>query len=255
MQKSPVTPPKALSIQGLRKRYPGADTDAVDGLNLQVEPQEIYGFLGPNGSGKTTTLSICSGILQPDQGTVDVMGLSSRTDSQKIKSIIGLVPQEIAILPTLNLIENLQFFGGLHGLKGAGLNARIEECLWISQLEEAAKRPVGSYSGGMMRRANLVAGLIHHPKLLFLDEPAVGVDPQSKNVIFEALQKLKADGMTIIFTTHQMDEAQKVCDRIGVMDHGHLLTEGTSAELLARHPDCRDLTEVFLQLTHKELRD
>ncbi|MBU2510063.1 ABC transporter ATP-binding protein [bacterium] len=246
---------EVVKIENLEKRYQGTDGFALKGLNLAIRRQEIFGLLGPNGSGKTTTLSIICGIRKPDKGTVQLFGQDIKTGINAIKALMGYVPQEIALYPKLTLQENLKYFASLHGLSGNKLKERIEFCLKVARLENHAKKRIDSFSGGMKRRSNLVVGIIHNPSLLLLDEPTVGVDPQSKNAIFEALNALRENGMTMIYTTHYMEEVETLCDSIGIMDNGKMIIQGHASDLIRQTPDCTNIGEVFLALTGKQLRD
>ncbi len=244
-----------LTLTNLEMRYRSADEFALKGLNLSLAEREIYGLLGPNGCGKTTTISIICGLLQAGKGEVFLFGKDVKKEMRTIKRNIGYVPQEIALYPHLTLEENLKYFGTMHGIRGKRLTERIRVCLEIAQLEKFADKRVSTFSGGMKRRSNLVVGIINNPKMLFLDEPTVGVDPQSKNAIFEALKNLREEGMTMIYTTHYMEEAQILCTRIGIMDNGRIISQGTPDELIRNTPHCADIGEVFLALTGKQLRD
>ncbi len=207
---------------------------AVDDLSFAVRRGETYGLLGPNGSGKTTTISMIAGILTPDRGSVVVSGLSISAGSRGGKSAIGLVPQEIALYEDLSATENLRFFGRLQGMSGSRLDTRVGEVLDVVGLADRADDRIGEYSGGMKRRANIAAGLLHEPELLILDEPTVGVDPQSRNQILESIEALGGEGLSVLYTTHYMEEAERLCDRIGILDRGRLIAEGTRRELVAR---------------------
>ncbi len=221
-------PRPMLSCEGLRKRY--GDRLAVDGVSFSIAEKECYGLLGPNGAGKTTTISMLCGLTLRDEGDVCVDGFEGGT--LEAKAAIGYVPQDLALYPDLTAAENLTFFGQLYGLSGKELEGRITETLALVGLADRGKDRIGTYSGGMKRRANMAAGLLHQPKLLVLDEPTVGVDPQSRNAILETVAQL---GIAVLYTTHYMEEAAKLCDRIGIIDDGHLIAEGTAAALIARH--------------------
>jgi len=226
----PVEP--LLACSGLRRTF--GDRVAVEGITFHIDPGETYGLLGPNGSGKTTTISMVAGILRPDAGEVRVAGRPLTTGSTDTKAAIGLVPQEIALYEDLSAVENLKFFGRLQGLGGRPLAARIERVLDLVGLADRAKDRVSDYSGGMKRRANIAVGLLHEPRLLILDEPTVGVDPQSRNQILTSIETLGGEGLSVLYTTHYMEEPERLCDRIGILDHGVLIAEGTRRELVAR---------------------
>ena len=244
-----------VELDGVVKRYRGAGELALDGIDVRVDAGEFFGLLGPNGSGKTTTISIACGLLRPTRGEARVCGEPAGRNIGGTKRRIGLVPQELALYPTLTLEENLGYFGAMHGLRGPRLNERVADCLRIARLESVAKRRVSTFSGGMKRRANLVVGIIHTPQVLFLDEPSLGVDPQSREVMFDSLQELRESGTTLIYTSHNMAEVQRLCTRVGILDRGSIIAEGTPDELIARTPDCADLGEVFLALTGRQLRE
>jgi ABC-2 type transport system ATP-binding protein len=244
-----------IRITDLTKFYKGSDDPAVDHLSLEIRQNEIFGLLGPNGAGKTTTISILCGLFPPTKGEVIIHGMDIRHDLDQIKQIIGIVPQEIALYPTLTATENLTFFGNMYGLRGSELRERIHENLRIFGLEKFARKRIATYSGGMKRRVNLIAGLLHDPKILFLDEPTVGIDVQSRVVILDFLKKLKQAGTTIIYTSHYMEEAENLCTRVAIMDQGKVISEGNPKQLVSEHPEFKNLENIFIHLTGKELRD
>ncbi|MBE0648102.1 MAG: ABC transporter ATP-binding protein [Bacteroidales bacterium] len=251
-----MTPSESIiGIRNLTKYYKGTDTPAIDHISLEIFRNEIFGLLGPNGAGKTTTISILSGLFPPTSGEVTIDGLDIRSNHEKIKYIIGVVPQEVALYPTLTGLENLQFFGNMYGLKGLELRQRIDEYLIRFGLEKFARKKVEKYSGGMKRRVNLIAGLLHKPKVLFLDEPTVGIDVQSRNVILEFLRELQETGTTIIYTSHYMEEAERLCDRVAIIDTGKIIAIGNPKELVEKNPEFKNLENLFLGLTGKGLRD
>jgi ABC-2 type transport system ATP-binding protein len=218
-----------LECSGLRKEY--GDLVAVDGVGFSIEAGETYGLLGPNGAGKTTTISIIAGLLDSDGGAAVVSGNEITTKSTAAKAAIGLVPQDIAIYPDLTARENLRFFGKLYDI-GGSLNERVDEILDVIELSDRADDQTKEYSGGMKRRLNIGLGLLHKPDLLILDEPTVGVDPQSRNAILENVERLGAEGMAVLYTTHYMEEAERLCDRVGIIDEGVIVAEGTRRELV-----------------------
>lgn len=224
----------ALEVAGLRKLY--GNVPAADGISFRVEAGTIVGLLGPNGAGKTTTVSIVCGLVLPDAGEVRVGGRPLSGDTDPAKGRLGLVPQELALYEELSADDNLRFFGALQGLDSARLAPRIEDVLRRTGLLDRRRDRVKTYSGGMKRRLNLAAGLLHDPDVLLLDEPTVGVDPQSRNAIFESLEALRDAGKAILYTTHYMEEAERLCDRIVIVDRGRVVAEGTSAELGALLP-------------------
>jgi ABC-2 type transport system ATP-binding protein len=224
--------PFVLEATGLRKSF--GDLVAVNGVDVRIAPGETYGLLGPNGAGKTTTISMIAGLLERDAGLVTVDGQELTTRSVRAKAAIGLVPQELAIYPDLTGRENLEFFGRLYGLTGDTLSTRVAEVLDVIGLTDRAGDPVKEFSGGMQRRLNIGIGLLHRPTLLILDEPTVGVDPQSRNAILESVEQLAGAGMAVLYTTHYMEEAERLCDRVGIIDQGEIKAEGTRRELVAR---------------------
>jgi ABC-2 type transport system ATP-binding protein len=244
-----------LSARGLKKTYPGNSTPALAEFNFTVERGEIVGLLGPNGAGKTTAIGIMSTLLKPDQGQVFLNGRDLARSGYRGRKDIGLIPQKIALYPDLTARENLNYFGRMAGLKGSRLNTRVETCLDHVGLRTHARKRVGTFSGGMQRRANIAAGIIHAPDLLFLDEPTVGVDAQSRRMILDYLKSLRDDGLGMLYTTHYMEEAETLCDRVAIIDEGRIIDRGMPGELLDRRPECRNLGELFLSLTGKALRD
>jgi len=223
-------PDSVIEVNGLVKRY--GHRVAVNGVSFSVQEGEIFGLLGPNGAGKTTTISILATLLPLDEGKVSILGYDLVQEADRIKPLIGFVPQELALYPTLSAWDNLAFFGRIYGLRGKLLKERIAAVLELVGLQDRAKDAVRTFSGGMKRRLNIAAGLIHQPRILFLDEPTVGVDPQSRNFIFEHIERLKAEGMTIIYTTHYMEEAERLCDRVAIMDEGRILALDTPKGLI-----------------------
>ncbi|MBB3725272.1 ABC transporter ATP-binding protein [Nonomuraea dietziae] len=221
----------ALSCGGLGKRY--GDLVAVHDVGFSIAPGQAYGLLGPNGAGKTTTISMLVGLLRPDTGTVLVGGVDLAREPLRAKSRIGYVPQEIALYPELTGRENLRFFGRLFGLPRRALATRIAEVLDLIGLADRADTKLGTYSGGMKRRINIGAALLHRPEVLILDEPTVGVDPQSRKAILEGLERLVGDGMALLYTSHYMEEVERVCDRVAIIDHGRIVADGTRRELVS----------------------
>lgn len=231
-KKAPKVVDVVLDCVDLRKRF--GDRTAVDGVSFQIAPGETYGLLGPNGAGKTTTVSMVCGLVERDGGAVHVAGLAVDPGATKAKAAIGYVPQDLALYPDLTGKENLRFFGQLYGLSGKTLQRRVEATLEVVGLADRAAERVDRYSGGMKRRLNIAAGLLHEPKLLILDEPTVGVDPQSRNAILENVEELAAQGLAVLYTTHYMEEAERLCDRVGIIDEGRIVAEGTRRELTAK---------------------
>ena len=223
--------PVVLSVRDLRKRF--GSLEAVKGVSFEIHEGETYGLLGPNGAGKTTTISMICGLLARDAGEVSLNGSTIDVGAVAAKAGIGFVPQELAIYPDLSATENLAFFGRLYGIGGARLKARIKDVLDIIGLADRANERTDRFSGGMQRRLNIGIGLLHEPRLLLLDEPTVGVDPQSRNSILESIAALGRQGMSILYTTHYMEEAERLCDRIGIIDGGEIRAEGSQRELVA----------------------
>lgn len=220
-----------LRCEGLVKRF--GSLTAVDDVSFAVAAGETYGLLGPNGAGKTTTISLLCGLLDPDAGCVELAGEQVGTRRTAPRRHLGYVPQDLAIYPDLTARENLRFFGRLQGLRGEPLTERTAEVLEVIELLDRADDRAAEFSGGMKRRLNIGVGLLHQPRLLVLDEPTVGVDPQSRNAILDAVERLSEGGMAVLYTTHYMEEAERLCDRIGIIDRGQLVAEGTRRELVA----------------------
>ena len=220
-----------VEVKDLTKHYPGAAEPAVRGISFGVLQGEVFSLLGPNGAGKTTSLSMLACLLEPSGGEILIAGHSVRSEPLAVKRAIGVVPQEIALYPTLSARENLRFWGQMYGLGGSELRRRIDEVLETVGLRDRANDRVEKYSGGMKRRINIAAGLLHRPKVVLMDEPTVGIDPQSRRNILEMVKALNAQGMTVLYTTHYMEEAQELSHRIGILDHGSVIALGTLAEL------------------------
>ncbi len=221
--------PNILEAQNLVKNYD--DFTAVKGISFDIKEGEIFSLLGPNGAGKTTTISMLSTLYTPTSGDATIGGHSITKDPMAVKRVIGVVPQDLALYEDLTAKENLIFWGQMYGLGGKSLNSRVDEVLEQIGLTDKAKNTVKTYSGGMKRRVNIGVGLLHKPRLLFMDEPTVGIDPQSRRAILDTVKDLNKHGMTVLYTTHYMEEAQELSDRVGIIDHGELIALGTQDEL------------------------
>jgi ABC-2 type transport system ATP-binding protein len=219
-----------LRCSGLRKAF--GDIQAVVDVSFEIAPGETYGLLGPNGAGKTTSISMIAGLLAPDAGEISVLGTRMTPRALPAKAAVGLVPQDLAIYPDLSARENLHFFGRLQGMSSRDVQTRTNEVLDVIGLDDRADDRAGEFSGGMKRRLNIGIGLLHHPKLLILDEPTVGVDPQSRNAILESVEALATEGLAVLYTTHYMEEAERLCRRIAIVDQGHVVAEGTRRDLI-----------------------
>jgi ABC-2 type transport system ATP-binding protein len=244
-----------ISIQGLKKTYKGNAEAVLKGIDLNIQQGEFVGLLGPNAAGKTTLISIICGLLKFKDGEVFVNGIDVKHHFRRINPHIGLIPQEIALYPTLTVKENIEFFGRMHKIDSVALKSKIDQFIELVKLEPHVNKRVGNCSGGIKRRANLIAGIIHDPTIIFLDEPTLGVDAQSMNLIYDYLSLLNNSGKTIIYTTHYMKEAEQLCNRVLIIDNGQIIIGGTPSELIATHEGCADLGQVFIKLTGKELRD
>ena len=246
-----------LAITDLHKSF--GQTVAVAGVSFGVQPGQLVGLLGPNGAGKTTTVSMIAGLVTPDRGSVAIGGAAPSGDADPVKRRLGLVPQDLALYDELTARANLRLFGSLYGLTAQALEHAIASVLALVGLADRAGDRVKVFSGGMKRRLNLAAGLLHDPDILLLDEPTVGVDPQSRNAIFDNLEQLKARGKALLYTTHYMEEAERLADRIVIMDHGRVLADDTLTALRARMAAGADgtpsLETLFLNLTGRSLRD
>lgn len=244
-----------IEINELYKKYKEADDFSVNNLCLLIEKSEIFGLLGPNGAGKTTLISMLCGLIKPTSGNFTIDGLTYDQNATLIKEKIGVVPQEYALYPTLTARENLRYFGSMYGLKGKNLHDKVDETLEHLGLLKFAGKRIETFSGGMKRRVNLIAGILHEPSVLFLDEPTVGVDVQSKNVIIDYLKELNSKGTTIIYTSHHLSEAQDFCSHIAIIDRGRIYAQGAPKELISNTPNAHNLEDVYISLTGKELRD
>ena len=242
----------SIVIENLGKKY--QDVTALDDLNLQVGKGELFGLLGPNGAGKTTTINILCGLVKPTVGTATVCGYDVVKESLKVKDLIGVCIQETAIYPYLTGAENVDLFGNLHAMNKAELKERRNMLLTKMGLAEDAKRRAGKYSGGMKRRLSLILALISDPQIAFLDEPTVAMDPQSRHAVWDFLKELKKEEKTIVLTTHYMEEAEELCDRVGIIDHGKLIALGTPKELISKN-QVNNLEELFLKLTGRKIRE
>ncbi|MBI5566516.1 MAG: ABC transporter ATP-binding protein [Chloroflexi bacterium] len=220
----------AIEVQNLKKSF--GELKAVQGVDFAVQAGEIFSLLGPNGAGKSTTISMLSGLLQPDEGEARLMGHSVRSDGEAAKATLGVVPQDIALYPDLSARENLNFWGKMYGLRGAQLKQRVDEVLDIIGLADRQKGRVGTFSGGMKRRVNIGVALLHRPQVVIMDEPTVGIDPQSRRHILDNVKDLNRQGMTVLYTTHYMEEAAELSHHIAIMDQGKVIARGTHAELI-----------------------
>ena len=244
-----------LQIQQLSKKYKGADYYSVSKLDLDILEGEIFGILGPNGAGKTTLISMLCSLIKPTSGTFTINNLDYTHNKKELKQLIGIVPQEYALYPSLTAYENLSYFGSMYGLQGKALKDSIHLYLGKMGLLEFANKKIEIFSGGMKRRINLIASVLHQPKILFLDEPTVGVDVQSKNVIIDHLKQLNKQGITIVYTSHHLNEAEHFCTRVAIIDHGKIIVKGQPKELIASNEKAHNLEDVFIEFTGKKLRD
>jgi ABC-2 type transport system ATP-binding protein len=243
---------QAIVIENLTKKY--EDKLALDNLTLQVAKGELFGLLGPNGAGKTTAISIACGLIKPTSGTAKIYGYDTQKDAQKVKELIGICIQETAVYPYLSGRENLELFGQIYGLSRKAIKERSTLLLSKMGLTEDAKRIAAKYSGGMKRRLSLALALIHDPQIAFLDEPTVAMDPQSRHAVWDVIKEQKSRGKTIILTTHYMEEAEELCDRVGIIDHGRLIALGTPKELIAKNR-VKNLEDLFIQITGRDMRE
>ncbi len=246
----------SIAVTELCKTYKGAAEATLKGLTFAFPEGKIGGLLGPNGAGKTTTISILCGLVKADSGNVIIHGLpQDAAHREQIKKIIGIVPQQIALYPQLSAVENLTYFGNLYGFKGKTLYNRIMHYLEVFGLERSAHKEIHKYSGGMKRRANIIAAILHEPDLLILDEPTAGVDVQSRSMILQFLRRYNEQGASILYTSHLLEEAQSLCDEVVIMDEGKMILQGKPELLISGLPECRNLEDVFLHYTGHALRD
>jgi len=241
-----------IKINNLTKRF--GEVKAVNGLSLEVKSGELFGLLGPNGAGKSTAINILTGLLEPTSGSANLGGYDIQKQSEKVKELIGVCPQEIAVYPYLTGRENVEFFGSLHDMPKDKLKKIVDELLDKMGLKEDADRKIKGYSGGMKRRISLIMALVNEPEIAFLDEPTVGLDPHSRHAVWDFILEIKKKRKTIILTTHYMEEAEYLCDRVGIIDYGKLIALGTPEELKKKH-NAKNLEEVFIQLTGRDLRE
>lgn len=244
-----------VHLDHLTKHYNKSGKAAVSDLTITIPEGAVFGLLGPNGAGKSTTVMILCGLMRPDSGTVTVLGKDMKTDGAEVRKFIGVAPQEIALFPTLTASENLNYFGRMYGLSSSFLREQIQKYLHSFGLIEKSRKPVHTFSGGMKRRLNLIAAILHQPRLVILDEPTAGVDVQSRNMILEFLDEIKSQGTSIIYSSHVLEEAERICSHLAVIDEGKLLTSGTMKSVMAQHPECSNLEQMFLKLTGKNIRD
>ncbi|MBL7719909.1 MAG: ABC transporter ATP-binding protein [Flavipsychrobacter sp.] len=244
-----------MEITDLHKTYKGALVPALDGLSLQVQPNQVVGLLGPNGAGKTTSINVLCGLVWPDKGTARIHGKDCVADALAIKKMLGVVPQQIALFSNLTALENFYYIGRLYGLGDKEIKARAGHLLERLGLEKHAGKRVGRYSGGMKRRANIIASLLHQPEVIILDEPTAGVDVQSRAMILSFLKEYRAQGKTILYTSHLLEEAEQLCDEVVIIDEGKFIVSGQPNELVQKTPGCRRLEDVFLHYTGHSVRD
>ena len=240
----------SIVIEGLVKRF--GDVLAVNDLNLEIKRGELFGLLGPNGAGKSTTINILSGLIQPTEGNVYVGGYDVKKNLKNVKELIGVCPQEASVFRYLSGKENIELFGALHGMQKKDIKARTENLLKIANFTESSKRKAKGYSGGMTRQLNLLIALINNPKIAFLDEPTVGMDPRARRKTWEFINSLKSENKTVILTTHYIEEAEALSDRVGIIDYGELIALGSPKELMKSH-DAKNLEEVFLKITGRRI--
>ncbi len=252
-----------LTVAALVKTYRGARVRALDGIDLTIPEGSFFGLLGPNAAGKTTLISILCGILDAESGSVRIRtAAGDQLDPRAARAFVGLVPQDLAFYPTLDVLGNLRFFGAMHGLRGRTLAQRIDACVTLGRLEGVIGQRAETLSGGLKRRLNFALGMLHAPRLLILDEPTAGMDTQSRHFLREELKQLNANGTTILYTSHYLEEVEQLCDQVAIIDHGKVIAHGTLADLLAQipavptaNPATRDLQSLYFQLTGTRLRD
>ncbi|MEI6969900.1 MAG: ABC transporter ATP-binding protein [bacterium] len=249
-----MTTPAVIEVSGLTKVYRGSGKPAVDQLSFEVHEREIFGLLGPNGAGKSTTLMALCGLLRCDAGSVRVFGLDAARHGDEIRSQIGVAPQDIALFPALTAAENLVYFCRMYGLRRSSIHSNVNHFLEEFGLLDKANMRVQHFSGGMKRRLNLIAALLHHPRMVILDEPTSGVDVQSRNMIVDYMTKLRSDGVTILYSSHLLEEAERICTRFAIIDEGRMIAKGALADMLAASGR-NNLEDLFLHLTGRGIRD
>lgn len=246
----------SIEVKELHKTYAGALSPSLQGLSFAFGAGKVTGLLGPNGAGKTTTISILCGLVKAGGGQVHILGMpQDAAHREDIKRMIGVVPQQIALFPQLTAMENLRYFGNLYGFKGKALHDKISHYLQLFGLDKAADKEVGKFSGGMKRRTNIIAAILHEPKLLVLDEPTAGVDVQSRAMILQFLRDYNRQGHSVLYTSHLLEEAQQICEDVVIIDEGKMVVQGSPAALIQQHPQCRNLEDVFLHYTGHAVRD
>lgn len=244
-----------VRLHNLSKQYPHSTKRAVSNLSFEIEEGSVFGLLGPNGAGKSTTVMMLCGLMRPDSGSISVFGLDMPDNGVDVRKRIGVAPQEIALFPTLTTYENLFYFGRMYNMPAAEIRSQIKRYLNVFGLSEKKNKMVSTFSGGMKKRLNLIAALLHNPTLIILDEPTAGVDVQSRNLILDFLETIKKEGTTIIYSSHVLEEAERICTHLGIIDEGKLITTGTRNSIMTAHNDCKSLEQVFLKLTGKNIRD
>jgi ABC-2 type transport system ATP-binding protein len=245
----------AVEVSGVTKQYPKAPKPAVSNLSFAFPKGAIFGLLGPNGAGKSTLISMLCGLLKPEHGSISVLGINAVSHGTEVRKKVGVAPQEIALYPTLTALENLQYFSKMYGINGTEGRSRIYQYLETFGLSQNKGKQVKFFSGGMKRRLNLIAALLHQPELLILDEPTSGVDVQSRNMILDFLLDLQKTGVTVMYSSHYLEEAERICSNLIIIDEGKLIVEGSPSALLQANPGCQNLVDVFLKLTGKDIRD
>ena len=245
----------AIEVKDIRKQYKGAWAPALDGLSFSIRENQVAGLLGPNGAGKTTCISILCGLMAPDSGSAAVYGLDCVKNIMDIRRILGVVPQQIALFGNLTATENFNYIGRLYGLRSDVITRRTGLLMEKMGLEKQADKRINAYSGGMKRRANIIASLLHEPRLVMLDEPTAGVDVQSRAMILAFLEDYRSQGKTILYTSHLMEEAAQICDEVTIIDEGKLVLTGAPEQLIRDTPECKKLEDVFLHYTGHMVRD
>lgn len=246
---------RSIEINNLTLKYPGTDFNAINNLSLTINKGDVFGLLGPNGAGKTTLISILTGLIRPDSGSVSIEGYELKRNIRSIRALIGVVPQEYALYPKLTAKENLQFFGSMYGVRNPELKKRINDGISQMGLTKFANKRIDTFSGGMKRRINLLAGVLHRPNIIFLDEPTVGVDVHSKQHIIDYLKNLNDSGTTIVYSSHILHEAQTFCTKVAIIDNGSIQLEGITQEVLMSNGKLKSLEEIFIENTNRHAVD